>query len=233
MNILAFGAHPDDIEYSVAGTLLKYKQQGHKIFIALATSGNTGSNEIPTREEIAATREAEMKEAAKFYDAELRFLRYDDERLFDCNQARTDVLDAIRWAQPDVIFTHAPTDPSPDHAAISKMVSAMMLSLPGKLQQATLPPCEKTPSLFFWEHGMGVNYLPEVYVDISDVFEIKKKALSMHKSQSAWMEVFGSGLTADIEKMNAFRGLQCGCEYAETFSAFRIHGYMPNFKLLP
>ena len=44
MNILAVGAHPDDIEYNVGGTLLKYKKQGHKIFIALTTSGNTGSN---------------------------------------------------------------------------------------------------------------------------------------------------------------------------------------------
>ncbi len=233
MNILAFGAHPDDIEYTAAGTLLKYKQQGHKIFIALATSGNTGSNTIPTVEEVAATREAEMLEAAKFYDAEVRFLRFDDERLFDCNETRTAVLDAIRWAQPDVIITHNPDDPSPDHAELSKMVSAMMLSLPGKLQQSNMAPCEKVPSLFFMEHGMGVNFLPEVYVDISDVFEIKKQALAKHVSQRAWMEVFGSGLCDDIEKMNAFRGLQYGCAYAESFRAFRIHGYMPDFKLLP
>ena len=44
MNILAFCAHPDDIELNVGGTLLKYKKQGHKIYIALTTSGNTGSN---------------------------------------------------------------------------------------------------------------------------------------------------------------------------------------------
>lgn len=45
MNILALGAHPDDVEFLCAGTLFKYKAQGHNIFIALTTSGNQGSNE--------------------------------------------------------------------------------------------------------------------------------------------------------------------------------------------
>ena len=49
MNILAICAHPDDIEVNCAGTLLKYYQHGHKIFIALTTSGNTGSNLIPSK----------------------------------------------------------------------------------------------------------------------------------------------------------------------------------------
>ena len=53
MNILAICAHPDDIEVNCAGTLLKYHQQGHKIFIALTTSGNTGSNLIPSKIETA------------------------------------------------------------------------------------------------------------------------------------------------------------------------------------
>jgi N-acetylglucosamine malate deacetylase 1 len=59
MNILALGAHPDDVEFLCAGTLLQYKAQGHKIFIALTTSGNQGSNEHSDREQIATTRETE------------------------------------------------------------------------------------------------------------------------------------------------------------------------------
>lgn len=233
MNILAFGAHPDDIEYSVAGTLLKYKSQGHKIFIALSTSGNTGSNVIPTIEEVARTREAEMLEAAKLYDAQVRFLRFDDERLLDTNETRTAVLDALRWAQPDIIFTHNPTDESPDHATTSKLVRAMMLSLPGKLQQSTMPTCEKVPSLFFWENGMGVDFLPEAYVDITEFFDLKLEALMKHKSQQAWMEVFNSELGEDVRISARFRGNQIGVKYAESFRGFRIHGYMPDFRLLP
>ena len=66
MNILAICAHPDDIEVNCAGTLLKYYQHGHKIFIALTTSGNTGSNLIPSKYETAATREAEQLKAASY-----------------------------------------------------------------------------------------------------------------------------------------------------------------------
>jgi LmbE family N-acetylglucosaminyl deacetylase len=51
MNILAFGAHPDDIEFFCAGTLLKYAKAGHAIFVALTTSGNIGSNIMTSREE--------------------------------------------------------------------------------------------------------------------------------------------------------------------------------------
>ena len=78
MNILAICAHPDDIEVNCAGTLLKYHQQGHKIFIALTTSGNTGSNLIPSKFETAGTREAEQRKAASYLGAQVRFLRFDD-----------------------------------------------------------------------------------------------------------------------------------------------------------
>ena len=47
------------------------------------------------------------------------------------------------------------------------------------------------------------------------------------------MDVFGSKLGEDMRIFNAFRGLQYGCTYAECFSSYKIHGYMPNFKLLP
>ena len=96
MNILAVGAHPDDIEYNVGGTLLKYKKQGHKIFIALTTSGNTGSNVMTDPEEIGRVREAEMLKAAETYGAEVRFLRNNDERLMDTDETRSQVLDAMR-----------------------------------------------------------------------------------------------------------------------------------------
>jgi len=164
MNILAVGAHPDDIEYNVGGTLLKYKKQGHKIFIALTTSGNTGSNVMTDTRLIGETREKEMLKAAEAYDAQVRFLRNDDERLLDTNETRTQVLDAMRWANPDVIFTHSPIDESPDHWMTSHLVRAMVLSLPGINQQASEKPCDKHVSVFTWEPSFGVNNLPEAYV---------------------------------------------------------------------
>ena len=67
MNVLAIGAHPDDLEFMCAGTLLKCKDRGDKIFVAMTTSGNTGSNVIPTKEETAAVREAEQLACSEYY----------------------------------------------------------------------------------------------------------------------------------------------------------------------
>jgi len=234
MNILAIGAHPDDVEISVSGVLLRYKQAGHKIFVALTTSGNIGSNTHGSKEEIAAIREAEMLEAAKYYDAPVRFMRNNDERLMNTDETRSQVLSAIRWANPDVIFTHHPCDRSPDHHTTAEIVSDVILSLPAKLLATDEAPCYKTPSLFFWGSAAGISYIPEVYVDVTDVFDDMKKALECHVSQVSWMGTFMMhSLDRMMEIECAFRGLQAGVKYAESFAAFRIHGFMPDFKLLP
>lgn len=234
MNVLAIGAHPDDIEVFCAGTLLKYKQQGHNIFIALTTSGNIGSNEYESREAIAEQRKQEQLEAAKVLGAQVRFMRFDDQCLQDTPETRRAVLNAIRWANPDVILANYPLDPSTDHAVTGKLVSDLMLSIPGKLIPSDEPPIAKNPSLFYYGTPVGIDFLPEVYVDITDFYEQKKEALSKHTSQYAWMDVYQThGLLDILEITDKFRGLQAGFVYAEGFRAFRIHGYMPNYKLLP
>lgn len=234
MNVLAFGSHPDDLEIFCAGTLLKYKQAGHQIFIALTTSGNIGSNQHNSREEIAAIREAEQLEAAALYGAAVRFLRFDDEGLQDTPETRRAVLNAMRWANPDVILTNCPWDGSTDHAMTAKIVSEVILSLPGKLVPADEPPISKAPSVFFWDTAAGIRFSPEVYVDISEVMDQKIEAISKHKSQYAWMDTFQiHGFVEHAQIVSAFRGLQAGVRYAEGFAALRVHGFMPNLKLLP
>ncbi|MHB0997678.1 MAG: PIG-L deacetylase family protein [Armatimonadota bacterium] len=234
MNILALGAHPDDIEFLCAGTLFKYKQQGHNIFIALTTSGNQGSNEYDSREEIAAVREAEQLEAAKVLGAEVRFMRFDDEGLINTPESRRAVINAMRWANPDVILTNYPHDPSTDHGTTGKLVTDLILSMPGKNIPADEPPIAKKISVFYWDVPGGIDFLPEVYVDISDVLHLKLEALSKHESQVAWMANYtDDDFLEYCTTLARFRGIQAGCKYAEGFRALRIHGYMPNFKLLP
>ena len=238
MNILAMFSHPDDVEAMCGGTLIKYKKQGHRIYIGLTTSGDQGSNEHGTREEIAAIREKEQLAAAKFYDAEVRFLRFHDQRLFDTEEVRIAVLDTMRWANPDVIFTNWPYDPSVDHRITGQMVADLMLSLPGKLLPANETPVMKATSLFFADTDTNsAEFIPEVYVDITNEMDEKIEAFACHLSQLAWVRCSGSLKDYDFGKMprilNAFRGLQAGFNYAEGFRAFRIQGYMPDFSLLP
>lgn len=234
MNILALGAHPDDVEYLCAGTLLKYRSKGHKIFIALTTSGNIGSNVHASREEIAAVREREQLEAAKFYDAEVRFLRYDDEGLQDTPETRRSVINAMRWADPDVILTNPPWDQSTDHAMTGRIVTEVILSMPGRLVPADVPPIRKAPSIFFWDIPAGIGFSPEIYVDITEFFPAKLEALKKHASQFAWMNVFMRDTITDYcTTMARFRGMQAGYPYAEAFVGHKVQGFMCDYRLLP
>ena len=115
------------------GTLMKYRAQGDTIFIALSTSGNIGSNCHASREEIAAIREKEQLQAAAPLEAKVKFLRFDDEELRDTPETRNAFLNAIRWANPDVILTHSPADTSTDHAATSKLITEVLLVVGAKL----------------------------------------------------------------------------------------------------
>ena len=235
LNVLCVCAHPDDAELNCGGTLLKYRKMGHDIFIVLMTSGNTGSNVIRDVKEIERVREAEMLESAKVYGAQVRFLRADDERLLDSNEMRTKLLDAMRWANPDVIFTHSPVDESPDHWMTSKLVRSMIISLPGINQQSSEQPCMKKVCVFTWGAGKGIGFVPEVYVDISDEIEDVCAAANMHESQKAYLEMYKGPKDLSIAKRitSAFWGLQWGCKAAEAFRTFRISGYMPDYKILP
>ncbi len=234
MNILAIGAHADDIEAKCGGTLLKYKAMGHKIFMVLSTTGNIGSNSAASRSEIEATRKKEQLAAARLFDAEVLFLPFDDQLLEDNPTTRKAMLDAIRWADPDIIFTHDPSDPSPDHWMTSRIVTAVVLCAGSRLTPSERPPIDKSPSVFFWDNGAGVNFLPEVYVDISEHIDLKKEAISQHESQLEWMSTFKENdLFETFEVISRFRGIQAGVQYAECYRAFRLRGRMPDFKLLP
>ena len=234
MNILTICAHPDDIEVNCAGTLLKYHQAGHKIFIALTTSGNTGSNLIESKLETARIREAEQLKAATYLDAQVRFLRFDDEGLQDCPASRRAVLTAIRWANPDIIFTNAYTDGSTDHAITSELVTRVILSVGGRHHNADLPPIDKKPKVFFFTAGGNIENAPRAYVDITDVMETKKKMLYCHESQYRWMQEFMEGDFRDsMVGISRVLGIQAGCKYAEGFVAFNFPGYRGDYRLLP
>jgi LmbE family N-acetylglucosaminyl deacetylase len=236
MNVLAIGAHPDDLEFMCAGTLLKCKERGDNIFVALTTSGNTGSNVIPTKEETAATREAEQLACCEYYGAQTMFLRFDDEGLLDTPETRRAVLNAIRWANPDLILVNPPWDPSPDHGMTGKLVTEVLLSVGGKLHPSDYPPIQKMPSVFFYSKDSMLDFEADIFVDIEEQMPLKRKLCNMHFSQHAWIAATSGSenyFAKACEVRSRYCGLQAGCRYAESYIAHFILGYAPNYKLLP
>ena len=234
MNILAIGAHPDDVEISCGGTLAKYAKQGHKVFTATATNGNIGSATLPM-DEIARIRKEEARRAAAHIGAEYICLDYDDEMFYEDKAARLKFIDLVRYCKADIILTHNPEDYNPDHELTSKIVNDIAVMIPIAKIQTPNKPYDKIPIIAYFESANGLGFIPTEYVDITDTIEIKMAMCSEHKSQVQWMQdnykdtLNGKNFLEQYYTQSRYRGIQCGVEYAEGFrmanDAFRVVPY--------
>lgn len=222
LNILAVGAHPDDVECLCAGTLAKYAAQGHRIFIATATSGNIGSARH-SMEEIARIRKQEALNSAAVIGAEYICLDYDDEMFFEDRSVRMAFLNLVRHCKADVIFTHPLHDYNPDHMLTAKIIHDIAVMTPIAHLKTEAPPYDVIPSIWYCEPEGSFDFQPTDYVDITDFFETKMKMLGCMESQKAWMADNYASLSGEDAFFNEiritaeFRGMQAGCRYAEGF----------------
>lgn len=220
MNILCIAAHPDDIEILCAGTLIRYAQEGHQVTMAVFTSGNMGDAVIEP-ERLGKVREAESRAAAALIGAKLIWSAVMDEHVFPDREQRRIMIDVLREADPDVIFTHSPSDYHPDHRYVGQLVfdAYFQKGLPF-IPEQKLPACRFAHSqLYFMDNLGGIGFQPTEYVDISSVFETKKEMLACHKSQFEAMEQLASTNLFDMIEVQArFRGMAAGVRYAEGFT---------------
>ncbi len=234
MNILAIGAHPDDIETSCGGTLAKYAKMGHKVFTATATNGNVGSATLPM-DEIAKIRKEEARRAAAHIGAEYICLDYDDEMFFEDKAARLAFIDLVRYCKADVILTHNPEDYNPDHELTSKIINDIAVMIPVEKIKTKSPAYDKIPIIAYFEPVNGLGFVPTDYVDITETMEIKMAMCREHKSQITWMQDNYKDTLSDKDffenyyTIAKYRGIQCGVEFAEGFrmanDAFRVVPY--------
>jgi LmbE family N-acetylglucosaminyl deacetylase len=239
MNVLAIGAHPDDVESSAGGTLAKYAKAGHEVFTATATNGNIGSATLSS-EEIARVRKREAANAAAHIGAEYICLDYDDEMFFEDKETRLKFINLVRYCKADVILTHYPKDYNPDHELTSKIINDIAVMIPIAKLETEAPPYDKIPAIFYWETVYGLGFIPAEYVDISDVIDIKMAMCREHKSQDQWMK---DNYTETVDKGTnyfdrvlieaAYRGMQCGVKYAEGFIAANDAFRRRPYRLLP
>ena len=121
LNVLAFGAHPDDLEFQIGGTLAKYAALGAHVTMAVVTNGDVGSSTL-SMEEIAEVRYHEAKAAAGVIGAELIWIGYHDEFFFHNEESRRRLIDVMRQARADVVFCHWTDDYHPDHSLSGQAV---------------------------------------------------------------------------------------------------------------
>ena len=188
MRVMAFEAHPDDIDHFCAGTLAKYAASGADIAVVVMTDGSGGSPDRPV-EEIARIREAETRASAAVIGAEVFWMGYRDAFLFNGPEIRTHAIDIIRQFRPDVILTlDRDNDYHPDHLACGQIVwdTHVLVTVPN-IDTGT-PPCETIPEIFYMDTPAGINFVPEFYVDTTDHWEEKKRMVLCHESQEEWCQ---------------------------------------------
>jgi LmbE family N-acetylglucosaminyl deacetylase len=193
---MSIHAHPDDQEFTVAGTLAKWARAGSEVVSVCLTRGTAGSNESTpadmTREKLAPIREEEQRRACRLLGiTEVVFLDYEDGMLEPTLAVRRDVTRLLRRYRPDAVVCGDPTVRfygnrymnHPDHrAAADVALDAVFPSaetrfiFPELLDEGLLP--HKVTRVFV--HGAE---RPDAFVDIAGTLDVKVAALREHKSQ--------------------------------------------------
>jgi len=201
MNILAIGAHPDDIEYGCGGTLIKYREQGHRIFLLVVTDGACKGD--------PGVRRGEQRESARIIGAEEVFFGgYPDTQLTCSRDLIMAIEDIARRVQPAFGFVPYPDDTHQDHRALA---------------QAVIPASRSIIRNVLYYEGLSTqNFNPSVYVNIADVLPRKVACLEAHKSQVMNTYIEDMSIVDVARSAAHFRGVQGRIKYAEAFVPVRL-----------
>lgn len=234
MNVLAIGAHPDDLECSCGGTLAKYARLGHKVFMVHVANGNVGSRTIGP-EELAKIRGEEARRGGAHIGAEVISMGASDLYVRSEDMAlRNGLVDVIRYSRPEVIITHHPDDYMDDHNETSKLVFEASMAATVTNLETKHPYYGTLTPIYYMEPVAGIGSVPTEYVDISEDIETKIAMLAEHESQVQWLSDHdGMNVLETTRLMSRFRGYQCNVDYAEGFIYCMQYHKMPVRRYLP
>jgi bacillithiol biosynthesis deacetylase BshB1 len=235
LDILAFAAHPDDIELSCSGTLMKHIAEGKKVGIVDLTQGELGSRgTIDTRYEEAAA-------ASKIMGLSVRVNLKMADGFFEVTEAnKLLIVEQIRKYQPTIVLANAVEDRHPDHARASKLVSdacflaglRKIVTLDdGMIQEAFRP---KAVYHYIQDHYLK----PDFVVDVTGYMDRKIEAIKAYKTQFYDLDstepqtpISGEEFFDFIKGRMLQYGRSIGVRYAEGFTVERTPGVRDFFDL--
>jgi LmbE family N-acetylglucosaminyl deacetylase len=223
--VLVVTAHPDDCEFGAGGTVAKFVKEGKDVALVVVTNGDKGSSDrAMTSVRLAAIREEEQRNASRVLGVEqVTFLGYPDGEVEDTRQLRRDVSREIRRHRPDLLICQNPLRTYQlgashrDH----RVVGGVALDCVYPLSRDHLAFPELLPQ--FEPHKVREVYVmqwqnPHVVVDISEVMDLKIKALACHASQFQDFVM----LEKRVRERGAELGKPAGYAYAECFDRIAI-----------
>jgi len=215
--ILAIGAHPDDIEFSCTGTLLKLKEKGYQIYYIIATNGENGFKikHKPTKQRIQIRHHEQLNAAEKLGVKEVFFLNYRDGYLIYNNELREKLVKIIKKVKPEIIFSFDPANRDfesinlnhRDHRNIGEAVFDSVFAARNRYMY----PGELHSISYFYFFGTNIH-LANHFENITKYIEKKLEILKEHKSQfddfekaADWVKSYVSGFSKKYKYSERFR----------------------------
>jgi len=233
---LAIVAHPDDIEFRIAGTLLMLKQKGWEIHCFNIANGSLGSIQY-TAAQTRRIRRKEAQHAAQIMGAFWHPPLVDDLEIFYDMKLIRRVAAVIREVRPAVIFTHPPIDYMEDHTNACRIAvtAAFVKSAPNFVTVPRRPHFDDPTVIYHCiPHGLSDTLrrpmLPDAFVNIAPVLETKSRALAAHQSQINWLEAtqgIGAMDRAMRDEARKLGRLSGRYEYAEGWWRHLHLGFCP------
>jgi LmbE family N-acetylglucosaminyl deacetylase len=184
LNVIAFGAHPDDCDQRAGGVAAKYAALGHRVRFVSVTNGDAG-HQTEGGGALAARRRAEAREAGRRIGVEYLVLDNHDGQLTPTVDVREQIIRQIRQWNADLVLAPRPNDYHPDHRYTGVLVqdAAYMVVVPNIASDT--PALRKNPVFMYFEDGFEkpAPFRPDVAVSIDDVIEKKIDMLDAHVSQ--------------------------------------------------
>jgi len=196
-DVLAVGAHPDDIELGCAGALLAHRARGDRIHLLVMTTGEQGP-------QAALSRISEQERAAEVLGATLHWGAFHDGAIPEGRPTIQAVEAVLRESGAGIVYGPAISDTHQDHRAVSAAVAAA---------------CRRSSRVMFYESPTSVGFSPSVYLDVAEHLDGKLTAIRAHTSQ-----VLKNHLV-DLEAVEAqarYHGFRARIRFAEAFEAGRF-----------
>ena len=204
-SVIAFGAHPDDLEIGMGGTLAKLARLGYDVNLVIATLPNFVKTDIKEQRRIEATMSAKTLGCKS-----PQFLDLSPDEITIGRKFVTMIDDIINKHKPEAVFTQWMGDSHQDHQALTRAVIAASRDSNNLFMYETTIPGGLTENAF----------RPQLYVDITETLEVKSNALDCFHSQKNYR--CGDLWIDAVVGRCSYRGYQMNVKYAEAFEVVKV-----------
>jgi N-acetylglucosamine malate deacetylase 1 len=216
VDILAIGAHPDDVELGVGGTLLQLASQGYSVGILDLTLGELSSRGTVEERMVETQIASDILQVSIRHNAELP-----DGGLQNTPEQRIEIISFIRMLKPRILLVHRKNDRHPDHRIASELVRDANF-FAGVTSITTEEAPHRASHIYYYNPYSDDQTPPQVVMDISPFFDQKLNALRAYQSQlhnpnyeGAKTLVSSASFWDGIQKRAAYWGSRIGVEFGE------------------